>query len=336
MQRDPEVADPTAIDMHRMGTVANIVRYITAPDGTHHLVCQGEQRFQVVEFLERLALLGRARAANSGDRGLARRRSKRASSICRGRPSKPFELLPQAPPDLLGRDPVDRLAGGARRSGRRLHGREAGGEAGNPRDGRHRGAHGQGLAPARAPHRSAAAVAGDRTADQGGARRAPARGAAARADGGDPAPARRRRGGQGRRDGRARQGDHQCRHAQGGRGAGAQGIAPAAAHAGSGRRIRHGAHLSRLADRAALETARGKHRSTSPQARRILDEDHYDLEKIKRRIIEFLAVRKLSAAGQGADPVLRRPARRRQDLARPIDRARDESQVRARQPRRRA
>src|ERR1700758_4582335 len=51
MQRDPEVADPSAIDMHRMGTVANIVRYITAPDGTNHLVCQGEQRFQVVEYL---------------------------------------------------------------------------------------------------------------------------------------------------------------------------------------------------------------------------------------------------------------------------------------------
>ena len=39
MQRDAEVADPTAIDMHRMGTVANIVRYLTAPDGSHHLVC---------------------------------------------------------------------------------------------------------------------------------------------------------------------------------------------------------------------------------------------------------------------------------------------------------
>ena len=27
------------------------MRYVTAPDGTHHLVCQGDQRFQVVEFL---------------------------------------------------------------------------------------------------------------------------------------------------------------------------------------------------------------------------------------------------------------------------------------------
>src|SRR3984885_3982493 len=50
LQRDAEVAGPTAIDMHRMGTVANIVRYITAPDGAHHLVCQGEQRFQIVEY----------------------------------------------------------------------------------------------------------------------------------------------------------------------------------------------------------------------------------------------------------------------------------------------
>jgi ATP-dependent Lon protease len=51
MQRDPSVSDPTALDMHRIGTVANVARYVTAPDGTHHLVCQGEQRFQVIEFL---------------------------------------------------------------------------------------------------------------------------------------------------------------------------------------------------------------------------------------------------------------------------------------------
>ena len=47
LQREADVADPTPIDMHRIGTVANIVRYITAPDGTHHLVCQGDQRFQI-------------------------------------------------------------------------------------------------------------------------------------------------------------------------------------------------------------------------------------------------------------------------------------------------
>ena len=51
MQRNAEAAEPLPIDLHRMGTVANIVRYITAPDGTHHLICQGEQRFRVTEYL---------------------------------------------------------------------------------------------------------------------------------------------------------------------------------------------------------------------------------------------------------------------------------------------
>jgi ATP-dependent Lon protease len=51
MQRDPERDDPTPLDMHRVGTVANVVRYITAPDGTNHLVCQGVQRFQIIDFL---------------------------------------------------------------------------------------------------------------------------------------------------------------------------------------------------------------------------------------------------------------------------------------------
>ena len=51
MQRSAEVADPLPIDLHRMGTIANIVRYITAPDGTNHLICQGEQRFRVDDYL---------------------------------------------------------------------------------------------------------------------------------------------------------------------------------------------------------------------------------------------------------------------------------------------
>ena len=38
------------------------------------------------------------------------------------------------------------------------------------------------------------------------------------------------------------------------------------------------------------------------EARRILDEDHYDIEKVKRRIIEYLAVRKLAPQKKG--PIL--------------------------------
>jgi len=52
LQRDPSVDAPGAGDLHSVGTAAAILRYVTAPDGTHHAVCQGQQRFRVVSFLE--------------------------------------------------------------------------------------------------------------------------------------------------------------------------------------------------------------------------------------------------------------------------------------------
>jgi ATP-dependent Lon protease len=52
MQRQADHDAPGSDDLHRVGTVANILRYVTAPDGTHHLVAQGEQRFRVAEWLD--------------------------------------------------------------------------------------------------------------------------------------------------------------------------------------------------------------------------------------------------------------------------------------------
>ncbi|MGZ4997050.1 MAG: endopeptidase La [Methylobacter sp.] len=43
--------EPSSEDLYTVGTVAEILRYITAPDSTHHVVCQGVQRFRVKEFL---------------------------------------------------------------------------------------------------------------------------------------------------------------------------------------------------------------------------------------------------------------------------------------------
>jgi ATP-dependent Lon protease len=40
-----------------------------------------------------------------------------------------------------------------------------------------------------------------------------------------------------------------------------------------------------------------------PAARRVLDEDHYDLDKIKERIVEYLAVQKLKRSQQGATAI---------------------------------
>ena len=52
LQRDPITDDPIPVDLHRMGTEASLLRYVTSPDGTHHAICQGERRFRVLDFVD--------------------------------------------------------------------------------------------------------------------------------------------------------------------------------------------------------------------------------------------------------------------------------------------
>ncbi len=103
-----------------------------------------------------------------------------------------------------------------------------------------------------------------------------------------------------------------------------------AAHhsAGVGRTHRR-AHLPRV-DRqpAVVGVDRGQPRHAA-RADQVLDEDHYDLEKIKDRILEYPRRAQAEERHQGPDPVLRRPARDRQDLARALDRPCPGTQVRA-------
>jgi ATP-dependent Lon protease len=51
MQRQDKDEEPGPDDLYPVGTVTEILRYITAPDGSHHVVGQGVQRFRVHEFL---------------------------------------------------------------------------------------------------------------------------------------------------------------------------------------------------------------------------------------------------------------------------------------------
>jgi ATP-dependent Lon protease len=52
LQRDPQKGDVVPSDLYWVGTAGPIVRYITGQEGAHHLVVQGESRFRVLEFLE--------------------------------------------------------------------------------------------------------------------------------------------------------------------------------------------------------------------------------------------------------------------------------------------
>ncbi|MGB6543078.1 MAG: endopeptidase La [Xanthobacteraceae bacterium] len=101
MQRDAEVADPTAIDLHRMGTVANIVRYLTAPDGSHHLVCQGEHRFQISEYLSGWPFLV-ARVVQIPEPTTLTAEIEARFVDLKAKTLEAIQMLPQVPAELLG------------------------------------------------------------------------------------------------------------------------------------------------------------------------------------------------------------------------------------------
>ena len=52
LQRDPQKDDVRPDELYWVGTAGQVVRYITGAEATHHLVVQGMSRFRVLEFLE--------------------------------------------------------------------------------------------------------------------------------------------------------------------------------------------------------------------------------------------------------------------------------------------
>jgi ATP-dependent Lon protease len=100
MQRDREVVEPSAIDMHRVGTIANVVRYMTGPDGSHHLVCQGDERFQAVEFLSGWPfLVARIKRIPEPETKSAEIEARHVN--LQRQTIEALELLPQAPAELI-------------------------------------------------------------------------------------------------------------------------------------------------------------------------------------------------------------------------------------------
>jgi ATP-dependent Lon protease len=99
LQHDPDLQAPTGSDLYATGTVANIVRYVTGADGTHHLVVQGERRFRVLDWQNGLPyMVARVEylpdAANVGSDVEARALNLKRLA------AEAISLLPQAPAEL--------------------------------------------------------------------------------------------------------------------------------------------------------------------------------------------------------------------------------------------
>ena len=86
--------------MHRVGTIANIARYLTAPDGGHHVIVQGVERFRVLDFTrERPVLMANVqRIPEPKDEGPE---IEARTLLLRQQAIEALELLPQVPAELV-------------------------------------------------------------------------------------------------------------------------------------------------------------------------------------------------------------------------------------------
>jgi ATP-dependent Lon protease len=99
LQKDPQADDPAFDELHRIGTAATIIRYVTAPDGTHHLVCQGERRFRVLDAVGGFPYLV-ARVEYLSDTGVHHPEVEARSLLLKQKAVEAITLLPQAPAEL--------------------------------------------------------------------------------------------------------------------------------------------------------------------------------------------------------------------------------------------
>ncbi len=101
MQRDPSIDEPAGADLHPVGTIARVVRYFTARDGTQHVVCQGEQRFRVLDHLQGLPFMA-ARFDLVSEPAPNTAALEARTLILKERAIEAIALLPQAMPELAG------------------------------------------------------------------------------------------------------------------------------------------------------------------------------------------------------------------------------------------
>ena len=101
LQRDPDKDEPEPDDLYRVGTIANVLRFVTADDQQHHLICQGTSRFRILDFIPGAPFLA-ARVERlhephgAGDPELDAR-----LLTLRERALEALELLPQTPQELV-------------------------------------------------------------------------------------------------------------------------------------------------------------------------------------------------------------------------------------------
>ncbi len=99
LQNLPETEAPKPDDLHWVGTTASVMRYLTGADGTHHAIVKGLRRFRVLQFLDgypydvaRVQYIDEIGHGDPQVEGRARALRQRAVEV--------LQLLPQVPEEV--------------------------------------------------------------------------------------------------------------------------------------------------------------------------------------------------------------------------------------------
>lgn len=101
LQRDPTVEDPGADDIYRVGTIANVLRFVTGDDEQNHLICQGESRFRILDFIPGAPFLAARVERIHEPRGTGDPELEARLLTLRERALEALGLLPQTPQELV-------------------------------------------------------------------------------------------------------------------------------------------------------------------------------------------------------------------------------------------
>ena len=100
LQRNPEVETPGPDELYPVGTSAIILRFVSMPDETHVVICQGKQRFRVIDYLAgypfpvaRVEFFSESETVDSQIEARFLQLKERSLEV--------MDLLPQTPPEFL-------------------------------------------------------------------------------------------------------------------------------------------------------------------------------------------------------------------------------------------
>ncbi|HEX5129869.1 MAG TPA: endopeptidase La, partial [Usitatibacter sp.] len=99
LQSKPDVDSPGPEDLHWVGTAANVVRYVTMEDA-HHAIIKGTRRFRVLQFLDGYPFAA-ARVQYIDDTGLDDIEVEGRARALKEKAAEIIQMLPQVPQELV-------------------------------------------------------------------------------------------------------------------------------------------------------------------------------------------------------------------------------------------